>query len=827
GLYEDARINYEHAVRIFEKSYGEYDHRVGVTYTNIGACYANQLEFYSAIQYHNKAYTIFQQILEPNHPFISALYVDFSDSYAKMGKHQESLEFGKKALDVLKSRYPTKEGRDHREMGIAYYRYGNTLIKIGQYKDAIAHLNSAIDEFNLMEEKQLLSHVYVLLGMTNSYLQKKQEAENNFQHAIDILAKEKTTPKNLHLVYALSAYAEFCNDEKKYSQALELCNKAMAQLGIATKGQYDFYFAENLYSVDYLTDLLHERGMALWGLYKKEGDQNILHTALKNYSFLTDVYQLVIQESKAERSKLLQLPSLAEYYEKAVVCALELFEKTKDIRFKHQAFAFAEQSKAILLRHYIHDSQARSYAGIPSTIIQQERRLKEKISFIEKRMTELDNTAENDSLFKLLQRAHFTAKIRYDSLLNGIENNYPAYHTLKYKKNYIEANQLMKLMAPGKAVLEYLVGTDNIYAFLITHNSVDVVTMANEAAATINASALREGLVSRDMEKYSKNAIAFYERIFKPVEPLIQQHQVSALTVIPDGFISYIPLEALISDMQGDQYRYLLQDYTFNYQFSAGLIPEYRNVRRPASGKQFLGFAPSFGTPTSAPESLSPLAFAREEVEFISTRFHGENFLDLTATETNFKSNAPYYNIVHIATHAVIDDDNADLSRLYFSIPGDSTDDGRLHAYELFNMQIQASLITLSACNTGVGTLHKGEGVMSLSRAFAYAGCPSIVTSLWQAQDKSTAAIMKYFYENLAAGADKASALRQAKLQYLQDADKVKAIPFYWAGFILVGDESPLNRPINYAWFLLTAPALVIVLYGFRKFRKRNNVVAS
>ena len=140
-------------------------------------------------------------------------------------------------------------------------------------------------------------------------------------------------------------------------------------------------------------------------------------------------------------------------------------------------------------------------------------------------------------------------------------------------------------------------------------------------------------------------------------------------------------------------------------------------------------------------------------------------------------------------------------------------------------MNIPASLVTLSACNTGTGKLHKGEGVMSLSRAFAYAGCPSIITSLWQAQDRSTATLMKYFYEYLSEGKNKAEALTLAKIRYLNESDKVKSLPFFWAGFILVGDDAPLKKSRNTLWltvfFCASIPFVVIAIARIRKRRSK------
>ena len=180
------------------------------------------------------------------------------------------------------------------------------------------------------------------------------------------------------------------------------------------------------------------------------------------------------------------------------------------------------------------------------------------------------------------------------------------------------------------------------------------------------------------------------------------------------------------------------------------------------------------------------------------------------ANEAVFKSNAIDYGILHLATHAIIDGENPLNSYLIFTSTGDSTEDNNLYAWELYNMRLNAQMAVLSACNTGFGKLQRGEGVMSLGRAFAYAGVPSIVMSLWPAEDESTADLMGYFYEALAEGQSKDEALRNAKLRFLKEMPPSKHHPFYWAGFVVQGDAGPLKSNEIPLWIW----GLCVVLIG-------------
>jgi CHAT domain-containing protein len=165
--------------------------------------------------------------------------------------------------------------------------------------------------------------------------------------------------------------------------------------------------------------------------------------------------------------------------------------------------------------------------------------------------------------------------------------------------------------------------------------------------------------------------------------------------------------------------------------------------------------------------------------------------------------------------HALIDDNNPMNSRLAFARDAtDSLEDGYLNAYELYNMELSADLAVLSACETGFGSLKKGEGIMSLARAFAYAGCPSLVMSHWKVDDRSSSQLMNAFYGYLSQGLSKNEALRQAKLTFLKDADEQTAHPFYWGSFAVVGNIDPILEESNWRWWAIGS-VLMIVIIGF------------
>ena len=205
--------------------------------------------------------------------------------------------------------------------------------------------------------------------------------------------------------------------------------------------------------------------------------------------------------------------------------------------------------------------------------------------------------------------------------------------------------------------------------------------------------------------------------------------------------------------------------------------------------------------------------------------FNANVFLGQNASEARFKDDSPRHSIVHIASHALLDERDPFLSKLVMAQNvTDSINDGTLNTREILGLSIPAEMIVLSACNTGVGDIVTGEGVISLANSFFYAGSQSLVMTLWTANDESSTFIMDQFYKNLAAGKRKSEALRLAKLAFLETADDIRSHPYYWAHFIVNGNDSPIVRG-GLAWYYwLLIALLASMAYGIisRKRRTEN-----
>lgn len=297
------------------------------------------------------------------------------------------------------------------------------------------------------------------------------------------------------------------------------------------------------------------------------------------------------------------------------------------------------------------------------------------------------------------------------------------------------------------------------------------------------------------------------------------------LVIIPDNHLHRVPFEILRLNDQP-----LISNYTIQYRSS--MMELAAPVPAPKNTSPFLAFAPfnegenhNFlavrGKMDPGDVELEPLPYSGSEVENITTLWQGSEYLGLEATESNFKQNSKNSKIIHLATHALLDDHNPMYNKIVFS--NEDVEDGFLYTYELFDMQLSAELVTLSACNTGIGKFYEGEGMVSLATGFNFAGVENVVMSLWAVPDHTTADIMTRFYQHLHDGLSIPRALQQAKLDFINTHDSNLAAPYYWAGFVVNTNRWPgANETKNWTTELLLI-TLTLVGITFVVAKKQSN----
>jgi CHAT domain-containing protein len=332
-------------------------------------------------------------------------------------------------------------------------------------------------------------------------------------------------------------------------------------------------------------------------------------------------------------------------------------------------------------------------------------------------------------------------------------------------------------------------------------------------------------------EKYQQVGYDLYRMLVEPVK----EYFISGnLLISPDNILSYLPFETFLTRRYGGSdilYRnlsYLMNEYNISYAYSATFMNE-NITRKSAAPRHLAAFAPAYLMShrydtipgfRNSENSIRDLPYARQEAEYAASSAKGVVFMNDQATETLFKSEAGEYSLIHLAMHALVDDQNPMSSAMLFSSHNDSLNDGLFHTYEVYGTPLQAKMVILSSCNTGSGVLSTGEGILSLARGFLYSGAQSVVMSLWKVDDKAGTDIVKLFYDNLRTGMSKSKALRKARHSYLKNANQLKSHPYFWSTLVIFGDNSPVFARANLIIIaILSAAAVfsVLLIFYFRR----------
>jgi len=480
------------------------------------------------------------------------------------------------------------------------------------------------------------------------------------------------------------------------------------------------------------------------------------------------------------------------------------------------ALAAIERARARGLLDLLAEGRIDVRRGIEADLKQREEEIDSRISALQTQMLDhLSTGAWNAAKSARLEEALRQAEEDRERLEWEIRRRQPRYAAVRYP-DPLRLEQIQALLDDRTALLEYAVGDERSFLFVVTREG--LTSYALPPAARLTEEVRRLGSVlqkpgRRSFGLYRRTARELYQELMAPALGVLAGKP--RLIVSPDGPLHFLSFEALLTEDPGatedfSQLPYLIRARSVSYIASASVLAALQQprdrVERAAPPLLFVGFADPLvtvaaagpgadvvrdGTLASALPGLGRLTQSAREVKGIADLYPAGNaklYLDRDATEENVKDNDLLRSArrIHFATHGLLDEKQPELSGLVLTRHPGSREDGLLQVYEIFNLQLDADLVVLSACDTGLGTMVSGEGLVGVTRALLYAGARSVVVSLWQVDDSSTPGLMISFYRRLDQDVDKAESLRQAKLEMIRQGQFSQ--PFYWAPFILIGE---------------------------------------
>jgi len=694
-------------------------------------------------------------------------------------------------------------GYEHREMksyDLAIENYNEQLIKsISRYGRNHPFVATAYND---------IASVYLKMISENYSENNFKLARKNYTKALRISMKQfgKLDPEVKRI------YSEL--GELYYNKGM--LNKAMDYLERAKKSmtsKENEMEEELLYAESYLY-LYNLEAKIKHDLFNKTKDINYLHQANEAIQNTLKLMDRIKRNFKEKISKQLLLENNYSIFEKGIEINFQLWEEDKDSSYLYEAFRLSEKSKSNLLLEAFHKSKAENLAGIPDSLLDLERSLKNNITLYEKLLYQEEQNSELDQKkINYVNDKIFNLKDNYEKLISKFEQEYPEYYKLKYDIKILTVKEIQKqVLDQAEGVLEYFVGDSSIYVFIIDSqdflafeikNDFDLENIVKDFYSSVSYYSIfnRSTLDSLEMA-YVENAYLLYQKIFEPFINYIPPRVI----IIPDGVLAHIPFDALLAEkpLMNSSFRthdYLLNEYIISYSYSAGLLLKRKRKNESQQKGTILAFAPEFKSKQLRPLTeqgsldLKPLKFNIPEAQEIHAMTDGELFIKEEATEENFINEAEYYNVLHLATHGMANDTLIEYSYLAFTEIIDSIENELLLLKDIYNLKLNADMVVLSACQTGIGDVFKGEGMMSMSRAFSYAGADCIIPSLWSINDAKTKELMQLFYKNIQDGKPKDVAMQKAKIAYVKSNFDIGAHPFYWSPFVIIGNNSPVKFP--------------------------------
>ncbi|MCU0346525.1 MAG: tetratricopeptide repeat protein, partial [Saprospiraceae bacterium] len=807
GDYRKALEYFELALKNNETNLGENHPDVANIYANSGNLLLNRGDVNKALAFYKKAYDIRLKFFGKNNHLVARTCNYLGDCHLQKKDFDQAYEWYSEAIRTYQS-LPAGDPAD-----IAEYKndLGFYFEELGNHTEALRLYNEALGVVRRQPGKQDLDIANSLDRLGNVFLAKKNYdlAKQQFEQALRINVKllGKKHP-GVAQIYGRLAMAS----ASERDLALAFCDSAMLALGYDKTVPEDF---EKVNAPIVLLDIFKKKGTLLQGFYEKDKGRNWINEADKAYSLgiqLIDFVKVTLEEPGSRQALL---DNYFLIYENAIAVKHELKKLNNDVKYWHQAFEISERSNATLLLEALQSVHAGRFAEIPDSLLEMERKMKIDIAFLEKQVFEeqLNGLGADPKKLAKLNNQLFALQQKSARFMAQLRNDFPRYFTLKYAPEVVKVPEIQrKLLMPGQNMLGYFVGEENVFAFVIGAKSFEVVKIEKEFPLEAWVEEFRNSIylfnpASKEVEflsqKYTNLGHELYQLLFEPIRSKLTGNQV---VILPGGILGYLPFDALLAsppDDYGsyDTHDYLVRHYQFSYSYSATLHKEMLGRNSNWSRGGFVAFAPSYGGDSLNLRRDDPwravlgnLKFNQTEAKSIQQIMGGEAYLGQAATEQNFMASAPGAGVLHLAVHAKSNDEHGEYSYLAFYQTMDSVENELVFVKDLYSMRIKAALVVLSACETGIGELQRGEGIVSLARGFSYAGAASIVTTLWSIDDFASSEIMQLFYENLKNGDTKDAALRSAKLAFLGRRKGSNAShPLYWAAFIPVGDMAPLK----------------------------------
>ncbi len=750
-----------------------------------------------------------------------------AQDYAKIGDTEKAIEYAQKAIQV---------NAEKDKLAAAYNVFSSILANTktpNNLEQAIRYANKSIQ---LYSDEKKIAQVYNNKAMALGWNGQHQEAIHVYEQALEIHYKENDI---LNSAKTLNNIGTELYVPKKHKAAIDTLNKSLQlKQQYYNSAQYQYTYAANhenlaenheglgqldtalkhyqlalinLTDSSWTEEDIHQNPKVKNGHYiynkpdllrvlnlkaqaaKKSGKINL---AYQTYQDIDDWINEFYKDLSTNESKLQWIAEAHKTYGNAITVALEKGDKEK-------AFQYAEKAHAVLLSQNLLQQAAQNYITDKNDIEKRENLLLEILQADQ----QYRNGEVDINKLQELER-------QQEQLEQGFELKYPEYKKRKYQTQDVAIQDIQdKIVDKKTALLEYYLTDDSLYIFTITKKDLQVITKLNDDLAA-NIKNLVKTISEKGslQDEYNGLAYKLYQQLIP--ENIRSNTKIDRLVIIPDKEIGTLPFAALATKQTDENfnadYPFLIKDYTTNYLYSCNSFLELQqDTKRFSTAKEFMGIAPveyNFG-------KWTPLKEAGQQVKQLANIYknNAETLEGKQATKkaaiTAFQTG---YQTVHLGTHAVFDGRDG---QIIFS-------DAALTQDEIDNMPVDVYRLIFSACETAVGEVNSGEGILSLGWSFAYKGVPSITMTQWEVYEASTTKITTAYHKALQNAMTADKALRKAQLNYIDDA--VYCNPYYWAALVHTGNVASLESSCCCWLWAIAILLLLLSIYFWRKQKRKE-----
>jgi CHAT domain-containing protein len=675
--------------------------------------------------------------------------------------------------------------------GTLYSQLAQVQIYKGNYKQALVFYNAALKydhqagyNFNCKQTSKDIAHLYF------KYFNDGDKALAYYKNALEY---KNTDPRRniADLFESLNIYTniadvyvgkgDFASAKNYYQLAFDQIKPGINEKDILLSSPAEFIKHKKIF---YLTSLLIDKADAYKEQYRWNKQKNDLQEAIRIYKVADRLLDKIKAEQTELESKLFWRTDTRRLYENAIeACFLQ-----DDLA---NAFYFFEKSRAVLLNDQINERRLLGENDISKLA-----RLNKKILLAQK---ELGNNNLLPSRAKELQTDLFEDKQQLDELTKSVQARNPLYYQGFLDTSAISVSDVRKrILGNSQALFEIFSGDSAVYTLMITPDRIHldrINKIVYDSLVTGYINFVSSAVSSnRSFDAFVQTSQNLYRLLFQNLS-----FSQGRIIVSPDG--QYFPFEALVTSTSKEEVRYFISDHAVSYTHSARYLMNNFENHPNKSVRNFLGIAPVH---YAASMSLSPLTGSDQSCKQLVSWFsEADDLIGEEASRDKFLAKFYNYKIIQLYTHAA-GTSNQNEPVIYFA-------DSALYLSDLIGeAKPVTELVVLSACESGIGKLYKGEGLFSFNRGFAAIGIPSCITNLWLAESESTYNITTLFYKYVAKGLPIDVALQRAKLEFISAASKEKRLPYYWAVSVLVGKSDAIEIKRAASWKVIVLVSLIV-----------------